>query len=106
MDGDEPISGVQRPLRLRLGASARIPAGVPIPQRIAGSCAATHCTVNGIAVACVGDVCSCPIKGHHGCTIAGGSARHSINGIALAFEGDATTCGARLQAGGANLSTA
>lgn len=37
MDGDESISGVQRPLRLRLGTSPRIPAGVLIPQRIAGS---------------------------------------------------------------------
>ena len=37
MEGDESISGAQRPLRLRLGASRRIPPGVLIPQRIAGS---------------------------------------------------------------------
>ena len=37
MDGDESISGAQRPLRLRLGVSPKIPAGVLIPQRIAGS---------------------------------------------------------------------
>ena len=37
MDGDESISGVQRPLRLRLGASSRIPPGALIPQRVAGS---------------------------------------------------------------------
>ncbi len=70
------------------------------------SFAATHFTVNGIAVACVGDLCSCPIKGHQGCKIASGSSRHSINGIAIAFEGDTTTCGAKLLAGGATLRTA
>ncbi|MEG1050627.1 MAG: type VI secretion system Vgr family protein [Janthinobacterium sp.] len=37
MDGDESISGAQRPLRLRLGISPKVPAGVLIPQRIAGS---------------------------------------------------------------------
>ena len=67
------------------------------------SCAATHFTVKGIAVACVGDLCSCPIKGHQGCKIASGSSRHSINGIAIAFEGDTTTCGAKLLAGGVNF---
>ena len=36
MDGDELISGTQRPLRLRLGVSPKVPAGVLIPQRIAG----------------------------------------------------------------------
>lgn len=36
MDGDELISGAQRPLRLRLGVSPKVPAGVLIPQRIAG----------------------------------------------------------------------
>ena len=37
MDGDEAISGVQRPLRLRLGTAHGIPDGVLIAQRIAGS---------------------------------------------------------------------
>ena len=37
MDGDELISGTQRPLRLRLGISPKVPAGVLKPQRIAGS---------------------------------------------------------------------
>ncbi|MDO8036054.1 type VI secretion system Vgr family protein [Janthinobacterium sp. SUN128] len=36
MDGDESISGAQRPLRLRLGVSPKVPADVLIPQRIAG----------------------------------------------------------------------
>lgn len=65
------------------------------------SCAATHFTAGGIAVACVGDLCSCPVKGHNGCTIASGSSRHAIDGVALAFEGDRTSCGAILIAGGA-----
>lgn len=65
------------------------------------SCAASHFTVGGIAVACVGDLCSCPVKGHNGCTISSGSERHTINGIAVAFEGDRTSCGATLIAGGA-----
>ncbi|MGK5025467.1 PAAR domain-containing protein [Janthinobacterium sp. RB2R34] len=69
------------------------------------SCAATHVTVGGIAVACVGDLCSCPLKGHNGCTIASGSARHAINGLAVAFEGDRTSCGATLMAGGATYRT-
>lgn len=64
-------------------------------------CAASHFTVGGIAVACVGDLCSCPIKGHNGCTISSGSPRHAVNGVAVAFEGDRTSCGATLMAGGA-----
>lgn len=65
------------------------------------SCSATHVTVGGIAVACVGDLCSCPVKGHNGCTISSGSSRHAINGVAVAFEGDRTSCGAILMASGA-----
>lgn len=30
------------------------------------SCRATHFTVNGIPLACVGDACSCPVHGHNG----------------------------------------
>lgn len=61
------------------------------------SCRATHFTVGGIPVACVGDLCSCPIRGHNGCTIVGGSGRHTIDGVAVAFEGDMTSCGAALR---------
>jgi uncharacterized Zn-binding protein involved in type VI secretion len=57
---------------------------------------ATHITVGGIPVARVGDVCSCPIKGHDGCTIAEGDPHHVIDGIAVAHEGHKTTCGATL----------
>jgi len=37
MDGDESILSGERPLRLRLGVSQKVPAGALIPQRIAGS---------------------------------------------------------------------
>jgi uncharacterized Zn-binding protein involved in type VI secretion len=57
---------------------------------------ATHFTVDGIPVACVGDVCSCPIKEHDNCTIAEGDPHHVINGIAVAYEGHKTSCGASL----------
>lgn len=66
---------------------------------------ATHFKINGVPVACVGDLCSCPLPGHNGCTIATGSARHRINGIALAFEGDVTSCGAKLQSSSENFKT-
>lgn len=60
------------------------------------SVSATHVTVDGIAVARVGDICSCPIKGHDNCTIAEGDPHHVIDGIAVAYEGHKTTCGAAL----------
>jgi len=68
-------------------------------------CAAAHFTIDGIAVACVGDLCSCPVKGHQGCTIRSGAARHTINGVAVAYEGDVTSCGARLIAGSVSYSS-
>ena len=37
MDGDESILGGERPLRLRLGVSPKVPGDALIPQRIAGS---------------------------------------------------------------------
>jgi len=60
------------------------------------SVSATHFTVGGIAVACVGDKCSCPIKGHDNCTIAEGDPHHVIDGTAVAHDGHKTTCGATL----------
>jgi uncharacterized Zn-binding protein involved in type VI secretion len=57
---------------------------------------ATHFTVDGIAVARVGDDCTCPIKGHDNCTIAEGDLRHVIDGIAVAYAGHKTSCGATL----------
>lgn len=60
------------------------------------SVAATHFTVDGIPVACVGDACSCPIGGHDDCTIAEGDPGHVIDGVAVAYDGHKTTCGAAL----------
>jgi uncharacterized Zn-binding protein involved in type VI secretion len=66
---------------------------------------ATHFLVAGVPVACVGDVCSCPIPGHTGCTIVSGSPRHRIKGIAIAFEDDRTSCGAKLISSSATFRT-
>ena len=52
--------------------------------------------VMGKPVACVGDECSCPIPGHHGCTIAEGDPKVLLDGIAVAFEGSKVSCGATL----------
>lgn len=55
---------------------------------------ATHFTVGGVAVACVGDACTCPIHGPG--TIVEGEANHTIGGIAVAYDGHKTSCGATL----------
>lgn len=68
------------------------------------SVGATQFTVDGIAVARVGDVCSCPVKGHGNCLIAEGNAQHVIDGIAVAYEGHKTTCGAELMATASHFS--
>ncbi len=60
------------------------------------SVAASHFTVKGVAVARVGDPCSCPIPGHSGCTIAEGESHFTIDGVQIAFHGHRTTCGAEL----------
>lgn len=60
------------------------------------SVGADHYMVDGIPVARVGDVCSCPIKGHDNCTIAEGEPDHVIDGVAVAYDGHKTTCGATL----------
>jgi uncharacterized Zn-binding protein involved in type VI secretion len=66
---------------------------------------ATHFTISGIAVACVGDLCNCPMPSHNGCRITSGSSRHHVNGKLIAFEGDTTSCGAKLQSSLANFRT-
>lgn len=68
------------------------------------SVSATYFTVDGIPVACVGDACSCPIKGHDKCTIAEGDPSHVINGVDVAYDGHKTTCGASLIASIGNFS--
>lgn len=67
------------------------------------SVSANHFTGDGIPVARVGDVCSCPIKGHNGCTIAEGDPKHTIDGIPVAYEGNKTSCGAELKATAGNF---
>lgn len=66
---------------------------------------ATHYTIGGIPVARVGDLCSCPIPGHDGCTVAEGNPHHIVEGIPVAYEGHKTSCGAALIASQAVFST-
>ncbi|MGI4844591.1 MAG: PAAR domain-containing protein [Janthinobacterium lividum] len=68
------------------------------------SVSATHFTVDSIPVACVGDKCSCPIKGHDNCMVAEGDPTHVIDGVAVAYDGHKTTCGASLVASIGNFS--
>lgn len=70
------------------------------------SAAAGHFTVSGITVARVGDVCSCPIRGHNGCTIIEGDPLHTIDGVPVAYEGHKTSCGASLIGTADNFSRA
>lgn len=58
---------------------------------------APHFTVDGIAVARVGDQCSCPRRGHDGCVIVEGDPNYKIDGIPVAFDGHSTSCGAKLK---------
>jgi uncharacterized Zn-binding protein involved in type VI secretion len=51
------------------------------------SSSATNHTVDGIAIARLGDPCSCPIRGHSACTIAQGDSDHTIDGIPVAYSG-------------------
>jgi len=60
------------------------------------SVSATHFTVGGIAVARVGDPCTCPVHGAG--TIVEGSAHHMIGGVGVACHGHKTSCGATLMA--------
>lgn len=64
---------------------------------------ARHFKVGQVPVACVGDACSCPVPGHHGCTIASGSQQHRIGGVPVAYDGDVTSCGAKLKSSLANF---
>jgi len=70
-----------------------------------GQCGPTPMTINGKAVACVGDPCTCPKKGHSICYIVQGaeSPRSTLNGKQIAREGDKTSCGASLISAGQSL---
>ncbi len=58
--------------------------------------AAGNYSMMGKNVARVGDICTCPIKGHNNCTIAEGDPNWTIDGRAVALEGHKTSCGAVL----------
>jgi uncharacterized Zn-binding protein involved in type VI secretion len=58
------------------------------------SVTATQFIVGGIAVARVGDKCTCPLHGPG--TIVEGDQYHTIDGIPVAYEGHQTSCGAEL----------
>lgn len=68
------------------------------------SVTASHFTVDGVAVARVGDKCSCPLHGPG--TIAEGDQHHTIDGIAVAYHGHKTSCGAVLTSTVTNFSRA
>jgi uncharacterized Zn-binding protein involved in type VI secretion len=59
------------------------------------SVTATHFIVGGLAVARVGDKCTCPLHGDG--TITEGNSHHTVDGIRVAYEGHATSCGAKLK---------
>ena len=63
--------------------------------------AATHFTVSGVAVARVGDKCTCPLHGE--ATITEGDPNHTIGGISVAYDGHRTSCGATLIATSTNF---
>lgn len=48
------------------------------------------------AVACVGDLCTCPMDGHRDCVIVEGDENVKVDGKAVAFDGHKTSCGAAL----------
>lgn len=61
------------------------------------SSSASYFTVEGKAVACIGDKCTCPMLGHGGvCTIIEGDSKHTIDCCPVAYEGHKTSCGASL----------
>lgn len=60
-----------------------------------------HFTVGGIAVARIGDKCTCPLHGPG--TIVEGDQHHTIDGISVAYEGHKTSCGAALIATATNF---
>ena len=63
---------------------------------------APYFTVGGIAVARVGDKCTCPLHGPG--LIVEGDRQHTIDGIAVAYQGHKTSCGAVLMSTATNFS--
>lgn len=58
--------------------------------------ASGHTSVGKIAVARVGDMVSCPKKGHGTCAIVSGDSTVIVDGMPVARAGDKTACGAVL----------
>ncbi|MEC5164089.1 MULTISPECIES: PAAR domain-containing protein [unclassified Janthinobacterium] len=58
--------------------------------------ASSFTSSGGIGVARVGDMVSCPIRGHGTCPIVGGDPSMIVDGQAVARHGDKTSCGATL----------
>ena len=58
--------------------------------------AAPSSTVDGIPPARVGDMTTCPIKGHGAHPIVSGDSTCIVDGSPVAREGDVTGCGATL----------
>lgn len=58
--------------------------------------ASSRMFVGAIPVACVGDTCTCPKKGHNNCVIVEGDNIISVDGRAVALEGCKCSCGALL----------
>lgn len=59
-------------------------------------------TVDSIAVARVGDKCSCPIHGNG--IVKEGNPHHTVDGVAVAYANHQTSCGAQLESTIGNFS--
>ncbi len=60
------------------------------------SAGASDYLVDGIAVARLGDQCSCPLPGHGVTTVVEGDDDYVVEGKPVAFAGHKTGCGATL----------
>lgn len=60
------------------------------------SAAASEYLVDGIAVVCLGDMCSCPIPGHGVTAVIEGDASYIVEGKPVALAGHKAGCGAVL----------
>lgn len=58
--------------------------------------ASTVSTINGKGIARVGDMVSCPKRGHRTCEIVSGDTTYLVDGQPAARAGDKTACGAEL----------
>lgn len=68
--------------------------------------ATSRYTIGDIAVARLGDKCTCPMIGHSSCVIVEGDSNWTIDGIPVALEGHKTSCGAVLLSSSPNAGRA